>query len=131
MARELVRSARERGTALSKTVIETALVEEMADHLGYGKHDPAGWDSGDSRNGTCIKTECSARHGAWVATSVDLLTSLCSGVGTHGTKSCLGALRDWVHPAFAGSILVRFSHAVQRAMRPAMISRSGTTKCSE
>jgi len=52
VARELVRSARERGTALTgpggllkaltKTVIETALDEEMADHLGYDKHDPAG-----------------------------------------------------------------------------------------
>jgi hypothetical protein len=66
MARELVRSARERGTALTgpggrlkaltKTVIETALDEQMADHLGYDKHDPAGRGSGNSRNGTCTKT---------------------------------------------------------------------------
>ena len=27
--------------ALTKTVIETALDEEMADHLGYGRHDRA------------------------------------------------------------------------------------------
>ena len=56
VARELVRSARERGTALTgpggllkaltKTVIETALDEEMADHLGYDRHDPAGRGSG-------------------------------------------------------------------------------------
>jgi hypothetical protein len=49
-ARELVRSARARGVAmtgpdgilkaLTKTVIETALDEEMADHLGYDKHQP-------------------------------------------------------------------------------------------
>jgi putative transposase len=26
--------------ALTKTVIETALEEEMAEHLGYDKHDP-------------------------------------------------------------------------------------------
>jgi putative transposase len=66
VARELVRSARERGTALTgpggllkaltKTVIETALDEEMADHLGYDKHDPAGRGSGNSRNGTRTKT---------------------------------------------------------------------------
>ena len=66
VARELVRSARERGTALTgpggllkaltKTVIDTALDEEMADHLGYGKHDPTGRNSGNSRNGTRTKT---------------------------------------------------------------------------
>ena len=66
VARELVRSARERGTALTgpggllkaltKTVIETALDEEMADHLGYDRHDPAGRGSGNSRNGTRTKT---------------------------------------------------------------------------
>ena len=49
-ARELVQLARERGVALTgpdgllkaltKTVIETALDEEMTDHLGYDNHDP-------------------------------------------------------------------------------------------
>jgi putative transposase len=66
VARELVRSARERGTALTgpggllqaltKTVIETALDEEMVDHLGYDKHDVAGRGTGNSRNGTRTKT---------------------------------------------------------------------------
>jgi putative transposase len=65
-ARDLVRSARARGVAmtgpsgllaaLTKTVIETALDEEMAEHLGYDKHDPAGRGSGNSRNGTRVKT---------------------------------------------------------------------------
>lgn len=66
VARELVRSARNRGAALTgpdgllkaltKTVIETALDEEMVDHLGYDKHDPAGRNTGNSRNGTRTKT---------------------------------------------------------------------------
>ena len=66
IARELVRSARARGVAmtgpggmlkaLTKTVIETALDEEMTDHLGYEKHDPAGRGTGNSRNGTRAKT---------------------------------------------------------------------------
>ena len=48
LARELVRRARESGTALTgpggllksitKLVIETALEEEMSEHLGYDKH---------------------------------------------------------------------------------------------
>src|SRR4051794_12300956 len=66
VARELVRSARARGVAmtgpggmlkaLTKTVLETALDEEMADHLGYDKHEPTGRGSGNSRNGVRSKT---------------------------------------------------------------------------
>ena len=66
VARELVRQAREAGVALTgpggllkamtKTVIETALDEELAEHLGYDRHDPAGYGSGNSRNGTRSKT---------------------------------------------------------------------------
>ncbi len=51
-AAELVRRARERGLSLTgpdgllkqltTTVIETALNEEMVEHLGYEKHDAAG-----------------------------------------------------------------------------------------
>ena len=49
---ELVRLAQEQGLSLTgpdgllkqltKTVLETALNEEMAEHLGYEKHDPSG-----------------------------------------------------------------------------------------
>ena len=42
--------------ALNKTVIETALEEEMAEHLGYDKHDPVGRNRGNSRNGKRAKT---------------------------------------------------------------------------
>ena len=41
---------------LTKSVLETALDAEMAEHLGYEKHDPAGHNSGNSRNGTRAKT---------------------------------------------------------------------------
>jgi putative transposase len=63
---ELVRLAKEQGLSLTgpdgllrqltKTVIETALGEEMTEHLGYEKHDPAGAGSGNIRNGTRGKT---------------------------------------------------------------------------
>jgi transposase-like protein len=39
-------------TGLTKSVLETALEAEMSDHLGYGKHDAAGRNGGNSRNGT-------------------------------------------------------------------------------
>jgi transposase-like protein len=66
VAAELVRQAREKGLALTgpdgllkqltKTVIEAALQEEMTEHLGYEKHDPAGAGTGNIRNGARGKT---------------------------------------------------------------------------
>ena len=63
---ELVRMAREQGLSLTgadgllkqltKTVLETSLNEEMTEHLGYEKHDPAGAGTGNIRNGTRAKT---------------------------------------------------------------------------
>src|ERR1700744_1336850 len=41
---------------LTKMVIEGALEGELDDHLGYAKHDPAGRDGGNSRNGHRAKT---------------------------------------------------------------------------
>jgi transposase-like protein len=41
---------------VTRAVLERALAEEMTDHLGYDKHDPAGRGSGNSRNGTTGKT---------------------------------------------------------------------------
>jgi transposase-like protein len=65
-AAELVRLARERGLSLTgpdgllkqltKTVLETALNEEMTEHLGYAKSDPAGAGADNIRNGTRSKT---------------------------------------------------------------------------
>jgi len=65
-AKELVRLAKEQGLALTgpdgllkaltKTVLETALSEDLTEHLGYDKHDPAGQGLGNIRNGTRPKT---------------------------------------------------------------------------
>lgn len=41
---------------LTKRVLEAAFEGEMADHLGYDKHDAAGRDGGNSRNGHRAKT---------------------------------------------------------------------------
>ncbi len=43
-------------TALMKTVLQTGMEVEMADHLGYQLHDRAGFGSGNSRNGSYPKT---------------------------------------------------------------------------
>jgi putative transposase len=66
-ARELVRLAREQGLSLTgpggllkqltKTVIETALSEEITEHLGYEKNDAAGQGHGGNvRNGSRPKS---------------------------------------------------------------------------
>ncbi|MFG2358335.1 IS256 family transposase [Streptomyces sp. NPDC048521] len=41
---------------LTKRVLESALEGEITDHVGYEKHDPAGKNNGNSRNGTRAKT---------------------------------------------------------------------------
>ena len=66
LAEELVEQARTEGveligpggllTGLTKTVLETALEEELSAHLGYDKHDPVGRNGDNSRNGTRAKT---------------------------------------------------------------------------
>ncbi len=42
--------------ALTQTVIATASDEEMTDHLSYDRHEVAGRDSRNSRNGTGPRT---------------------------------------------------------------------------
>jgi transposase-like protein len=71
---ELVRLAQEQGLSLTgpdgllkqltKTVLETALNEEMTEHLGYEKHDPVGTGTGNIRNGTRAKTVLTDTTGA-------------------------------------------------------------------
>ena len=66
LAEQLLEQAREQNielvgpggllNQLTKNVLETALDAEMVEHLGYEKHDPAGHNSGNSRNGTRAKT---------------------------------------------------------------------------
>src|SRR5215470_15074750 len=66
LAEELVARAREQGLSLTgpegllkqltKTVMETALNQEMTEHLGHDKHGPAGNEAGNVRNGARPKT---------------------------------------------------------------------------
>jgi putative transposase len=66
LAEQLLAQAKEQGidlvgpngllNQLTKSVLETALEAEMTEHLGYDRHDPAGRNGGNSRNGTRAKT---------------------------------------------------------------------------
>ena len=82
-AEEMVRRAREQGLSLTgpdgllkqltKTVLETALNQEMTEHLGHEKHGrPA--TSGNVRNGTRSKTVLTESTGQ--------VGSRCRGTGT-------------------------------------------------
>ncbi|GAA4148682.1 IS256 family transposase [Streptomyces tunisiensis] len=53
---ELVSRAQAEGLQLTKRLLESALEGEITDHLGYDKHDPAGRNGGNSRNGTRSKS---------------------------------------------------------------------------
>jgi transposase-like protein len=65
LAEELVERARNEGvelvgpngllSGLTKNVLEAGLEAEMSEHLGYDRHDPAGKNTGNSRNGTRSK----------------------------------------------------------------------------
>jgi putative transposase len=76
VAEELVRRAREQGLSLTgpdgllkqltKTVLETALNQEMTEHLGHEKHAPPGNETGNVRNGIrskAVLTEGSGQVG--------------------------------------------------------------------
>jgi putative transposase len=66
LARQLAERARADGLSLTgpggllgrvtKRVLEAALEGEMDAHLGYARHDPAGRDGGNSRNGRRAKS---------------------------------------------------------------------------
>jgi putative transposase len=66
LAEELVARAREQGVSLTgpdgllkqltKTVLESALNQELTEHLGHDKHSLAGNETGNVRNGTRPKT---------------------------------------------------------------------------
>ena len=66
LAEELVSAASDRGialtgedgllTALTRQVLQSALEVEMSHHLGYDKHERAGRNGGNSRNGSTPKT---------------------------------------------------------------------------
>jgi len=71
--REMVKSAKQRGLditgpdgllkLMTKTVLETALDEEMTEHLGYEADAPEGRNGGNSRNGKRTKTVISEAAG--------------------------------------------------------------------
>jgi hypothetical protein len=77
---------------LTKMVVESALEGEMEDHLGHARHDPAGRDGGNSRNGTRSKellTEAGRVQIAVPRTGTARLPHSWSG---SGSAACPGSM---------------------------------------
>ena len=113
LAEQLLAQAKEQGVELvgpngllnqlTKNVLETALDAEMAEHLGYDKHDPAGRGSGNSRNGTRAKTVLTEIGPVEIEVPRDTNSSLSSGC------SCWPA---WRRCCFAIWPICRYSHRI-------------------
>jgi putative transposase len=107
LAEELVARAREQGLSLTgpdgllkqltRTVLETALDQEMTEHLGHEKNGPAGNEAGNVRNGTrgkTVLTEASGQVGIEVPRDRD---------GTRAPETAIcGSLRRAGIPAGRG-----------------------------
>src|ERR1700720_2864203 len=80
---------------LTKMVIEGALEGELDDHLGYGKHDPAGRDGGNSRNGYRAKTVLTE------AGPGEIAAHLAEVYGADVSKQAITAITDRVMEGLA------------------------------
>ena len=80
---------------LTKRVLERAMNAELAGHLGYDKHDPAGYNSGNSRNGTTSKTLKGNFGALELETRIELTEN-------HETFAALGFVKvsEGAHPGY-------------------------------
>jgi putative transposase len=110
-AEELMRQAREQGLSLTgqdgllkqltKTVLETALTQELTEHLGHEKNGQPDPDTGDVRNGTRPKAVLTSQPGTCRSTSRGTgpgrspLRSSASGSGGSSAwmRSCCRCMR--------------------------------------
>jgi putative transposase len=76
-----------------KAVLEQALGEELTEHLGYGKHDPAGRRSGNSRNGGTPKRLLTEIGGIGPAASARRSCGRAKPAWTGSTSASLPSMR--------------------------------------
>lgn len=93
-------------TQMLKLVLERGLAAELTEHLGYGKHDPAGRGSGNSRNGTTPKTVLTEVGPVPVDVPRDRMGSFTPTLLPKGERR-LGGLSDIIISLYAGGMTVR------------------------
>ena len=112
---------------VTKAVLERALAEEMTEHLGYEKHDPAGRGSGNSRNGVTGKTLLTDIGGIEVEVPRDRNGSFSPQIVRKG-QSRLDGFNDRIIALYARGLSTRDIRAHLREMydvdvSPDLISR--------
>ena len=112
---------------VTKAVLERALAEEMSEHLGYDKHDPAGRGSGNSRNGVTGKRLLTEVGGIEVEVPRDRNGSFSPQIVRKG-QSRLDGFNDRIIALYARGLTTRDIRAHLREMydvdvSPDLISR--------
>ena len=112
----LVESSSERGVELTgeggflpeliKAVLERGMKAELADHLGYDKHDSAGRGSGNSRNGTSPKTVKTEVGSVIIDQPRDRAGTFKSYLVLPGQRRLAG-LDDMIISLYAGGMTIR------------------------
>jgi putative transposase len=91
---------------LVKRVLEAGLQAELTDHLGYEKHDRAGYGSGNARNGVTPKRLGSEVGDIDLATPRDRNGSFEPRLVPKGERR-LGGLSDMIISLYAGGMTIR------------------------
>jgi transposase-like protein len=99
---------------LVRAVLERGLQAELAEHLGYGKHEAAGRGSGNSRNGSTAKTVQTEVGPIEVRVPRDRAGTFTPMLLPKNARR-LGGLSDVVISLYAGGMTVRdISHHLHR-----------------
>lgn len=89
-----------------KAVLERGMQAELAEHLGYDKHDPAGRGSGNSCNGTTPKTVVTEVGDVQLDQPRDRNASFTSVLVPKGRRR-LGGVADMIISLYAGGMTIR------------------------
>lgn len=92
---------------LVKAVLERGLAAELADHVGYGKGDPAGRNGGNSRNGTTPKTLQTEVGPVLLDAPRDRAGTFTPALVPKGVTRVGGGLDDMIISLYAGGMTVR------------------------
>jgi putative transposase len=93
-------------TEMIKAVLERGLAAELTDHLGYDRHDPAGANSGNSRNGSTPKTVLTEVGAVPLEVPRDRAGTFTPTLVPKGERR-LGGLSDVIISLYAGGMTVR------------------------
>src|SRR3954462_10806435 len=91
---------------LVRRVLEAGLAAELTDHLGYEKHDRAGYGSGNSRNGSTPKRLGTEVGDIDLATPRDRLGTFDPRLVPKGQRR-VGGLSDMIISLYSGGMTIR------------------------